>query len=188
MLTVADLKSGSGSIPEPEAQERVDSAISLWERLTGRLWVRRASHVQTIRPRTNRLRTLLLELWPVETITSVETLDDSAGATWETVTSSNYRLEGDRQLRYLAGYWPSFVRVTYTGGYIGRNESVDGATVVPMDVRRALLTQIEFERARFASEKIAIRSQNFEGGAGVFETADVHPYTARLARAWGAKS
>lgn len=150
-----------------------DEVESLWEQQTGRLWGRRTNHIQVFDPIRSFTRSLFLELWPITSISLVEEAGDFDGV-WRTLSSSEYMVVGDHQLRRVAGFWECLVRVTYTGGYT--------TDTCPADVRRALVTQAEFITQRTSPEKLIIQSQNFEGGSGVLEEAFLHPFFQNLAR------
>lgn len=169
-----------------ELQSLLDEVVDLWEECTGRKWSRREDHVEILHPATDQSEVLFLELWPVESITSVEVRELDATSEWETLDSSSYRVEFGNVLRKLgvdavegiAGkWWRSDVRVTYTGGY-----SPTTGAPTPGDVQRAIITQIRFMKARLDDAKLTVKSQNFEGGAGVFEDAWLHPTFRGLAK------
>ena len=166
---------------DQEVSDMRDAVVALWEGATRRLWERRVGYVETFRPRYNA-RTLILSLGPVESVATVETAD-ADGSTF-TALASTYYAAGGRSIRLLDGsgfsFWPGQVRVTYTGGFTA--EPASGQAETPADIRRVLETQARFMLKRTSDAMIATRSQNFEGGAGVFEQADWHPIFAAVAK------
>lgn len=145
--------------------------VSLWERVTCRKWAREVGRVDVIEPKGARPSGIQLRLWPVETITKVEVACDMAGTGgWTELLAADggWVLAAPRTLVRIARYWEPAVRVTYTAGY------ADDAA--PADVLAALTTQAKFMRVRMSTSLLGTRSQNFEGGAGVFEKADLHPF------------
>lgn len=152
------------------------AVISLWEEKTAMLWNLRTARVEIHRHRISpRPRNLLLELQPATTITKVEERSTASGASWSTLTSSNYMLFGRRQLEKLGSPWGEIVRVTYDGGVAEADN----------DVQKALIVQAQFMIARFDDSKIAVSAQNFRGGAGTLEDADFHPFFKAMAEAKG---
>ena len=181
MISISQLRDALKLAPEldHEIEARRDVVVALWESATQRLWNRRVDHVEIIRPRHDRLDTLLLELWPIESVTKVETR-----RLWETdwtELTSGWKLTGERELTRVSAYWECEVRVTYTGGYT-ENPGI-GQTKTPAEIAAVLLVHAQFMQVRLAPERIAIKSQNFEGGSGVYEDADLHPLFKRLASA-----
>lgn len=142
--------------------------IALWEEHSGLLWDKRVDHEQTIRNRCE-LRTVFLELIPVEQIFLVEVRSES-DTDWTELEADDYLLVGARRLRRLGADWPEFVRVTYDGG----------SENAPADVKQALVLQAQFMSVRTAQGTIAVKSQNFEGGGGVLEEATMHPFFKAL--------
>lgn len=182
LITVPQIRKLMQTPPEDDEllQDDRDAVVALWEDRTCRLWERRAGyeyHTQAMGFRTN---ILWLPLWPVESIASVDWID-ALGAT-DTIDAGNYHLRGDNQLVHENGPWAQFpeIVVTLTGGYT--YGATAGQAETPAFVRKALLLQLQFEKARFQGERVITRSQNFEGGSGVFEKADLHPYFASQAK------
>ena len=168
MLTIPEFRAGL-RLPIEEDEGLVAllaDVVGLWESETGRPWNRRVGHVEVFEPVHAPGRDLLLALSPVETVTQVRTLS-RGDSTWVVMASSDYLKVGLRTLKRVSTEWPreTAIEVTYTGGYAD----------APADVKRALVTQAAFMRDRLASEKLVTQSQNFEGGAGVFLKADLHP-------------
>lgn len=178
MITISQMRSRMNLPPSKDGELETIRAevIAAWETATGRLWERRVDHVEVIRPRHQAIDTILLELRPVEAVSKVEVRYD--GDDWEETT--DYQVD-EHRLIHTAGYWPDQVRVTYTGGYVATPGT--GQATTPADVAMALHLQAHFVQIRMAPERIATKSQNFEGGQGVFEEATHHPYFAQLARA-----
>lgn len=178
MISIGEIRSRLRLAPEKDGELETIRAevIAAWETATGRLWDRRVGHVEVIRPAHEGIRSILLELRPVEAVTKVEVRYD--GDDWEETT--DYQVD-EHRLIHISGYWPDQVRVTYTGGYVANPGA--GQAKTPADVAMALHLQAHFVFIRMAPERIATRSQNFEGGQGVFEEATHHPYFAQLARA-----
>jgi len=185
VITVEHLRAALKLAPKDD--EKLESLISevvdLWETSTGRLWAYRENHMQLLVPQTEQSHVLFLELWPVQSVSLVEENSQSSVGEWETLETSDYSVQNGNVLMKLKAssfegatgqWWDHAVRVTYTGGYT--------SATTPGDVRRALETQIRFMLSRFADDKIITKSQNFEGGQGVFEDAYLHPMFKALAR------
>lgn len=154
------------------------TVISLWESTTKRKWNSRTDYEQEIFVGYDgSTQTLLLELFPVDSITSIYERD--ADEDYEEVDSDDYDLVGRRSVVrrdavYIGGrrrFWKTFVKVTYTGGVEEADE----------DVQLALIAQAKFMRSRLAKEQIGTQSQNFEGGSGVMLKPDLHPLFKTLA-------
>lgn len=145
-----------------------EEVLDLWDRVTGRPWRYAASRVdEFFNDDDCGVRTIWLHLWPVVSIASVEVKTGESDTDWTALTTLDWRLNGNREVRRISRYWELLVRVTYAAGY-----QDDQA---PEDVLRALVVQARFLRAR-VGDKLTVRSENFEGGGGVFEEADLHPY------------
>lgn len=146
------------------------AVIDQWEEATGRPWAAREDYVETFCT-PGDASVLFLGLTPVTAMVKVEErdLDDS---TWEELDATDYVADGHR-LERLGAYWARRVRVTYDGGYT--------ETTCPGDIRAALAVQAKFMLARHANGMVAIKSNTGEGGSGVYEDADVHPYFRRVA-------
>lgn len=148
-----------------------DEVTALWEQHTGRLWKARTDFIEEVRPRTPWINTVFLSLGPITAITLVESHANVTGSAYTTVSSSSYAQFGDRGIESLAGPWPEFVRVKYTGGY------ADGAA--PADMLRALLIQAKFMRVRMADEAMIVsKKQSFGAysGTGEYEEGTLHPF------------
>ena len=180
MITLSRLRRdlGFSASDDTKLGEIRSRVIALWEQQTGHKWDAREDYVETIRvltPATTNLITL--ELRPVTAVTLVETRDISyGGSSWETLyedgDSDDVVLILDHQLRRVDGLcWPGLVRVTYDGGVEEADE----------DVQRALVLQAQFDITRNDQSKLAVQSQNFEGGGGVFIKAFMHPTFEGLA-------
>ena len=161
-----------GAVPVPETEHDVvetllAEVIELWESATGRLWNRRTGYVETIEPQYVPGLDIPLGLWPVETISQVRTLGEGE-STWTTLAASDYLKVGTRYVRRLGGPWPrgATIEVTYTGGV---------SDAAP-DVKRALITQANFMRSRFAPEKLITRNTFGPQGGATLEQADLHPF------------
>ena len=157
------------------------SVIELWETQTKRRWQRQTVTEQFRQP-AGRVRSLFLEITPVISITSVQVKTD-LNTDWEDADAEDYEvLNGNhlrrnipqRALASSSSFWPSFVQVTYEGGY--------DEDSTPADIEQVLLLQARFMTARNADGNIILRSQNFEGGAGVFERNTFHPLFDLLAK------
>ena len=159
---------------EIEVELLRDQVISLWEETTKRLWNARTGHIQILTMRTTRMSTVYPELLPVSSYTSVE--HRKAGDDWVELETDDY-IDLGAKLRKISGYWYEYVRLTYSGGTDEADEMI----------QRALITQAQFMVSRFAKDKIATQSQNFEGGAGVFLRADLHPLFKTLAKQYSRK-
>ncbi len=160
----------------PEEDDRLEAlrqeVIDLWETETGRPWNERTGFVEILEPASRTTQDLFLDVEPVATVTEVKerSLTESA---WTIVPATEYELIAPRRLHRFSGYWTGMVRVTYTGG----------TTDAPADVKRALLLQARFLIDRMSDAKLITQSQNFEGGAGVFVPANLHPFFKSLAEA-----
>lgn len=188
MIKIEELRAELKLPPKEDAKlvGLLDEVVELWEQRTGRLWLRREDYVQVLVPQTDASRTLSLALWPVEEVTKVEELDQYVTSEWEELDSAYYRVMFGNVLekRGFDTAWKPTVRVTYTGGYA----AVGSTYATPGDVKRALITQIKFMLGRLSDSNLLIKSQNFEGGSGVFEEAALHPMFERVARQKARKS
>jgi len=143
----------------------VAEVIAEWERETGRPWNYRDEYEELVLPRTERYTKVFLQLLPVDELATVE-VRSRAGEDWEElVEDEHFELVGRRMLERIGGYWERQVRVTYSGGY----------KEAPADIQNAFIVQAKFKLARFSDGKVVVKSQNFEGGGGVLETADYAP-------------
>ena len=161
----------------------IAETVGLWEAETRRLWAWREDHTQVILPFTDRLSTIWLELGPVAEVTQVQESQGYPGETATTLDATIYTQYGSRGLRRLDGAWAPGVRVTYSGGYAA--ETAAGPPVIPAtppEIARAFLIQARFRLARTGDANIAIQSQNFEGGSGVYLDPYMHPAFAGLAK------
>lgn len=154
----------------------VAEIVAEWERETGSPWNYRDEYEEIILPRTERYNKVFLQLVPVDEVEKVE-VRTRAGEDWdELVEGDDFELVGRRVLERIGQYWERQVRVTYSGGY----------KEAPADVQAAFIVQAKFKLARFSDGKVVVKSQNFEGGGGVLETADMAPLfkaaAKRLAR------
>lgn len=169
MITKEKFRAGVGILPEQEddLDWLLAAVVTLWEDATTRLWDLRTDFVDIVtKPRGNRPVALLLRLWPVTAITTVEVRRLSE-TDFTTLAADKYRLIGDRRLHRIDGSeWPEETRITFTGGVAEAAE----------DIQRALILQAKFTMSRMGEEKIAVKSQNFEGGSGVLEIQNFHPY------------
>ena len=157
-----------------------DDVIALFEGEARQLWNKRTNYVEELRPdigagafpfSASRVRTLVLSLGPISSISKVEEKGLFENDSYSTIDPTTYVQFRERGLERLGFYWSPFVRVTYTGGY--------DETTAPADVQYALLVQSRFRMARTADDaKLITKSQNFEGGGGVYMDADFHPIFA----------
>lgn len=165
-------QSAEGTRNDPAAL--VEAAVALWERATGRLWKYREDYQEV---QYGSGGTILLSLWPVETITSVEERRRGS-AEWITLNASSWVFIPRRTIERVTGCWGHQVRVTYTGGV--KHDGV-GAFKTPDDIRRGLVTQCAFMLKRWSDEKVAVKSQGFAGGSSTFfENAAIHPLLQEL--------
>ena len=154
-----------------------DVVIDLWESATMRLWNARTGHVEVISNDCPR-RTIFLELWPITTITTVEEQkrDES---TWEALDSDEFKTYLDHGLERISGvnnstttkFEPN-VRVTYDGG----------VTEASKDIQQALCVQAAFMNARFADEKVDMRSKAIKDASTSYEVANYHPFFRMMAQ------
>lgn len=185
MINVADLRH-SVKLSEGSSYENLrDTVVSLWETATGRLWSRRVGHVE-YRSGAMNPKLILLGLWPIEVITSVEYRPDGSSS-WTAYDASAYVFESPRTLEKLSGQWESRVRITYTGGYTDSPDA--GQAKTPEDVKRALLTQAQFMTLRLAGSNVHLRSIGAAGGSSSFlEEATLHPLVEELAMRYARKT
>ena len=184
MISLSDLRARLG-MPAGDGGDlaaiRAD-VVAEFERETKRLWERRANYVETFRLRPSTRTFVLLELWPVETLTKVEESQD--GGTWTELVAATpeYVLARDNRLERVGCYFAPWVRVTYTGGYVAAPTGQQKQT--PSDIREALLVQANFKHIRNRpGALLATQSQNFEAGAGELLKGDCHPtFTACVAQ------
>lgn len=173
MISLSRLRAAlSLSAGEDQKVERTRSVvIAQFEQDTGYLWNAREDYVQSSKiPEFSNYVELALR--PVTTITLVRTSVGAGG--FSDLSSSNYMILNNRLLS-LAGSWPMFVEVTMDGGY--------DETTCPEDIQYALEVQAKYMLARQDAAHLVVRSQNFEGGSGVFESADRHPVFIAAVRA-----
>lgn len=173
MITIARLRDALALDPTRDAELSLirSQVIGGWEELTKMLWDERADHEEIFEPRGSQHDTLLLSLQPVTAISTVE-VREAFDSGWTTLADTAYMQIGRRQLRRIDGfYWPELIRVTYDGGTDAADESIQAAMII----------QARFMISRTDAGKIITKSQNFEGGAGVFESADWHPHFKALA-------
>jgi hypothetical protein len=166
MITRENFRNMVGLSAEQEDEMEIlrGEVIALFEGATKRLWNAREGFIEVITPRGSRPTLIFLNLWPVTSITTVE-VREARETDWDEVASTKYKLVGTRRLERVTGTWAREVRVTYDGGVEEADEQI----------QRALAVQAKFMMARLQDENVAIRSQNFEGGSGVYETANMHP-------------
>jgi len=170
---------------ESELEDLLEEAEQLWEERTFRLWIHEVDRVDVVRNASEVARFCFLPLWPVESVTSVEQRTSWSGATWELLDPADYAVPPDSGhvnaiLRIGGSYWREFVRVTYTGGYLAKPLASEAQT--PASVRRAIITQVAFSRARTSGEKLDSKSKGFRGGSTQYLGADVHPQFEQLAK------
>jgi hypothetical protein len=147
--------------------------IDLWERATGSLWNKRTGYVEDLTiPDDEDHYYIWPALRPVTAITTIQERDRTVSS-WTLLASDKYIING-LKIEKLTDCWSSRVRLTYTGGY--------DETTCPQSVKRALILQAQFMTHRLGEDKIAIKSENFEGGSGTFEEAFLHPYFLQHAK------
>ena len=177
MLSLSDLRERLRLPPDQDAALGPirDHVVGLFEAKTGAKWSFAEDHVETIFPDFERLQLLRVERRPLLTLTKVEEMDLEVGAAFEEQDLSGYLVIGDRQIRKLSGFWRRAVRLTYDAGWTEQT--------CPAEVREALLLQARFQQDRHGDGLLAVSSQNFEGGGGVFLDAEVHPVFRRCCEA-----
>lgn len=169
MITLARLRQVLATPPEkdPEVELIRLQVLAQWDTLTKRSWAFQAGRVEKVYPEGC---SLYLSKFPITVITLVR--ERAKGSTtWSTVTK--YEQIGKNELENLGGNWNEVVEVTYSAGYTD--------VTVPADIRQALEIQARFLTERTSDGKLIVRSQNFEGGGGVYEDAFYHPYFKKTA-------
>lgn len=173
MISISRMREELGLPPtqDPEVKRLRNMVIALWEETTKRPWNAETGRVEFITPRVDTMHTVLLDLVPATSITQVRVRSHGKSTTWSILDTDTYLLIGGRRLRRLDAFWPDFVEVTYDGGVSEADE----------DIQQALALQARFIKERVGNEKLITKSQNFEGGGGVFEEAFLHPTFKSLA-------
>ena len=166
---------------EVDMDAEIAASISQFEDLSGRKWNRRVGHTQVFAP-PEFSRILLLELFPIETLTKVEERDASSGSVWETLDVTAYEIILRNQLERLDDNWRQRVRVTYTGGYVAKPASGSSQQETPAHWKKVLALQIKFSRERNTGDKITAQGAQFQGGSVTFEKNNYHPLFWSIAR------
>ena len=175
MLSLSRLREVLGTPPEKDDEVEIIRAqvLAQWDTATFRSWGFQEDFVETIIP-VYATKIVYLKKFPVTAVTLVRT-KSKRDPTWTTPQTTEYSQYGDNTLERFDTNWSELVEVTYSGGYTEANS--------PADVRQALEVQARFLAERLSDAKITVRSQNFEGGGGVFEDAAMHPFFAKMAKA-----
>lgn len=154
-----------------------DEVVALFEEVTGGLWNARTSYVEEFRFEARRIRSFWPKLRPVTTVTSLKWKWDRDDD-YEDVDADEYERVDDRFIREHSrnrdAFWYPYVQLTYDGGYT--------ETTCPADIRRACVLQAKFMTARNSDGRLITKSQNFEGGAGVYEENWLHPFFKRITK------
>ena len=173
MITVPTLRKGLDLPADKDIDlTRIrNEVVALWEEETGLLWDYRDSHLEIFTPRGIRNTRVYSTLVPVDNILLIRERSE-ADTSWTELESDDYQLIGRRTIRRIGGFWKNLVEVTVQGG----------AREADADIQRVLILQARFELARFDDKALIVQSQNFEGGAGSYMTATMHPEFKRLAK------
>ena len=173
MITVADVRNRIAVDPKIESTQiapMIAAAITLFERMTGRLWLRRVDYPARIRVSEPGVqRTIWLPLYPVESVSIVEWADDEREADAAVVAATEYDMQADiGSVRRISDIWSPHVKATITGGY------ADAASLrsVPemADIPEALVEQVAFMYERTTCGRRAVTSVfgNRGGGGATF--------------------
>lgn len=152
-----------------------DAVISIFEARTHRNWMRRTGYIETRRTLGDTYSLYLGELRPVESVKTVEERLKNDG-TWVTLDPASYLLELGliARIEKIGAPFATNVRVTFDGGYT-HDTTILTAYITPSDIANALEIQARFIVNRMNDEKIATRSQSFDGVVAALEEADLHP-------------
>lgn len=175
MISLARLRQVLGTPAEKDAEVEIIRAqvLAQWDTATNRAWAFTEDFVEThveVYPTT----LLYLQKFPITELSLVRT-KNKRDATWTTLEVDDYTQYGINTLERLDADWSHITEVTYSGGYTEAN--------CPADIKQALEVQARFLAERLSDAKLIVRSQNFEGGGGVFEDAAQHPFFAKMAKA-----
>lgn len=164
MISLSDLRQQLNLPPEEddEVVRMKALVIAQFEGATGLAWDVYTARVEEYEPQHERMKNLRLRTRN-STVTLVEKEDHDGSFT--SYDASDWRMRRD-SLFLVNTCWPDFVRVTADGGY----------SSAPSDIQQALFVQARFLKERLQEGNIAVQSQNFEGGAGVFMKAHFHPH------------
>jgi len=184
MISIAKLR-GRLQIPsdqDGEARDILDGLVQLWETKTKRLWTRRVNWVEQFRiDETKRISTLFLQLWPIETIASVEEkgiLDTD----WTLLDTTQWVNMRANRIERIGAIWQPMVRITYTGGYVSDPDpnATPAQNKTPFDIQEALILQAQFIRTRTTPDRIAIKSTRARTSGSEYENQDYHPTFAAM--------
>lgn len=167
MITTADVRNRIAVDPSVESTHiapLIASAVTMFERMTGRLWLRRTgyqAHILVAEPGVQR--TIWLPLYPITSLAIVEWDEDQRVDDAETVDAADYDLQADiGSVRRVSGFWSKHVRATITGGY------ADAASLraIPemADIPDALVEQVAFQYERNSGGRRIV--SGFFGGKG----------------------
>ena len=180
MITTADVRNRIAVDPAVESTHiapLIASAVTLFERMTGRLWLRRTDYQATLRVAEPGVqRTVWLPLYPVETVSIVEWDDDQRVTDADAVDATDYDLQADiGSVRRVSGFWSRHVRATITGGYA----SAAALRAIPemADIPDALVEQVAFvyERTTGGRRVAASVFGNRGGGGATFIESNNSP-------------
>lgn len=154
-----------------------------WDNVTARSWEWEVGRVELHEFKNEQVDNLYTRA-PIQTLTMLEQRDLVSGDSFEAIDSDLYIVLEGTHIRLLDGRcFEELVQVTYDGGYAETPSGTEAnATATPKDIIKALIVQGQFFLDRFGPEKVITKSQNFEGGSGVFEKADFHPLFLTLSK------
>lgn len=116
---------------------------------------------------------LLLNEWPVKTVSSVQYRDTYDGA-YQTLASSEYYVDNNIDTLFKhSGYWPSgfgSVKVTYTAGY----------STTPDDVKIAALDLVHHYQKEEYKERKSIGTATIDTGLSKIGSSKWPPHVARV--------
>lgn len=176
MISLLDVKARQ-DLPPVEDNKTLDLIAAVedqWVQLTNRSFSTPEAIVETQLMEGYAPKNLYTRVKHVETLTSIRDRyinhrDYGTDSAWVDVSVNDYELidiVGGHIVR-TTGCWRTSVELTYVAGVAD--------TSVPAAVKYALVTQVLHLRQRNANTLLTLKSQNFQGGKGVFHNADFHP-------------
>lgn len=172
MISLSRLRDALGTKPEDDPKVELIRAevIAQWDSATNRSW-QLETVVEKFYPECTNY--IYLNKFPVTGITLVRERVKTS-TTWTTIPSTAYIQMDSNGLEKITGNFSEVVEVSYSGGY--------SETTAPAEIVKALETQARFLSERLSDAKIIVKSQNFEGGGGVLEDAEQHPFFKKIAK------
>lgn len=188
MITVADVRNRIAVDPKVESTQiapMIASAVTLFERMTGRLWLKRTDYEARIRVSEPGVqRTIWLPLYPVDSMVLSEWDDDQREADAVVVDATEYDLQADiGSVRRINEAWSMRVKAVINGGY----ENAAALRAIPemADIPEALVEQVAFMYERTTGGRRAVTSVfgNRGGGGATFIQGTNSPIFEQCVRA-----